>query len=174
MDRIAAFVGILGLCAAAGALAVGELVVLPGLTDPHPLLDPNLAVSVAGPLHVRCAEITLAGSVVAAAGLLRGASRFAGPAALVAVGLAAFVRLSALPNLYGAWAKVDLVAARPLARVADAEALVQQAHWLQLGLASVLVAIIGAIAIRGRLTPAVRVAKPIPAPHPAAAEPAAA
>ncbi|MEM6993739.1 MAG: hypothetical protein AAF721_24710 [Myxococcota bacterium] len=168
MDRVATFVGVLGLAAAAGALMIGELVVLPGLTGPSVLLGPNLATTIAGPIHLRCAEVALVGTIVLALALPHWLSaRFATAAALLAIGFAAFNRLVVLPTVYEAWGKVDLVAARPLARLTEAEALAEQATWMSAGLAVCLLTVAGFVAAHRPRKPA---ARPSPAPEPAAPE----
>ena len=151
MERLSAFFGVLGLAAAAGGLAIGNLVILPGLTGEHVLLDANQAISLAGPLHLRCAEFTLVGALLMALAVPRWVkSRGASALALVATGCAAIARLWLLPQLYEAWAKVDLVAARPVARMAEAELLAEQALSLDVLLAAVLVAFVVVVSVRPR------------------------
>lgn len=137
----------MALALALGAMAVGELIVVPGLVQQHGLLDANALTRVAAPIHLRCAELALLASMLVA-GLspywLR--SRVATTCALLAVAGAATLRLSALPTVYAAWSQVDRVAQAPYGRLVRAEGLTEEAYWLGLGtLAALLVlaAIVG-------------------------------
>jgi len=151
MDRVAGFLGVLGLAAAAGGLAIGDLVIVPGLMGESMLIDANQATSLVGPLHLRCTEITLAGTIVAALALPRWlGSRFATSITLLAIACAAISRLLVLPRMYDAWGKVDLVAARPIARLHEAEELARQLIWLDASLAILLLGVAGCIAAGGR------------------------
>lgn len=144
MGRVACCLGILALAAAIGAMAVGELVVVPGLQGASDLIGPNLARSVTAPLHLRCAEIVFGAAVVLALAVPRWlGSRVATTVALLVIGCAAIERFVILPELYEAWSRVDLVAMRPAPRVADAQALAERARWLDLGHATLLMILVG-------------------------------
>lgn len=147
MERLAAFVGVLGLLAAAGALVVGDLILVPGLSAQPVLLDPNLATSVTEPVHLRCAEVALVGTVVLALAVPRWlGSRFATAAALLAVGCAGLSRAVLLPQIYTAWGHVDLVARRPLAQLGQAKELAEQGQALHAVLGMLLLVVVGFIA----------------------------
>lgn len=174
MDRVAAFLGVIGWAAAAGALAICDLVVLPGLRDSPLLADPNQAISIAGPLQLRCAEVTLVGVIVAALCVPRWlSSKFATTTALLAVGCAGLSRFAVLPRLYDAWGRVDLVAARPLNRLDEAQALAEQSLWLDGSFAVLLVTLAVFIALQRpgarRSIPATPKPEPSPEATPAAA-----
>ena len=170
MDRVAAFLGVLGLAAAVGALAVCDLALIPALTGEHPLLDPNQAVSIRGPIHLRCAEIALVGIVVAALAVPRWlGSRLATTVSLMAIACAAFSRFMLLPRVYEAWSRVDLVAERPAQRFVDAQELAGQTLWIDGTLAALLVLLVGLAASRCRRIEPTPAPAPQPAPQPAAA-----
>ncbi|MBL4687964.1 MAG: hypothetical protein JKY37_25460 [Nannocystaceae bacterium] len=147
MERLAAFVGVLGLLAAAGALVVGDLILVPGLSAQHLLLDANLATSVTEPVHLRCAEVALVGTIVLALAVPRWlGSRFATAAALLAVGCAGLSRAVLLPKIYTAWGHVDLVAGRPLAQLGQAKELAEQGQALHAVLGVFLLLVVGFVA----------------------------
>ena len=162
MDRVAAFLGVLGLAAAVGALAVGDLALLPALTGEHPLLDANQAVSIRGPIHLRCAEVALVGTIVAALAVPRWlGSRLATTVSLLAIACAGVSRLALLPRVYDAFSKVDLVAGRPAQRFVEAQELASQTLWIDGSLAALLLLLVGIAASRnGRAD-----ATPAPAPQ---------
>lgn len=140
MQRVAASLGTLALAAALGAMAVGQLVVLPGLEGHSGLVDANLLTRVAAPIHLRCTEIALVGSVLLvglAPAWLR--SRLAATLALLAVTGTGILRLVLLPSLYQAWARVDRVAQLPHDRLIHAQDIADEAYWLGLGSITMLV-----------------------------------
>lgn len=128
------------MAAALGAMAVGQLVVLPGLDSQGNLVDANLLTRVAAPIHLRCTEIALVGSV-----LLLGLvstwlrSRLAATLALLAAMGTGVLRLVLLPSLYEAWARVDRVALLPHDRLIHAQDIADEAYWLGLGSITMLV-----------------------------------
>jgi hypothetical protein len=129
-------------------MAVGQLVVLPGLESQGDLVDPNLLTRVAAPIHLRFVEIALVGSVVlvgVASHWLR--SRLAVTLALLATASTGFLRLAHLPSLYEAWARVDRVAMLPHDRLIWAEGIAEEAYWLGLGslLMLVLIAVVAGL-----------------------------
>ena len=134
MQRAAACIGVLALAAALGALVVGQLVVLPGLEAQGALVDQNLLTRVIAPVHLRCVEISLVGSVLllgVAPYWLR--SRLVTTLALIAVTGTGALRMIMLPAVYEAWARVDRVALAPHDRFVRAEDLADEAWWLGLG-----------------------------------------
>ena len=144
MGRVACSLGILALAAAIGAMAVGELIVVPGLRGASDLVGPNLARSMTAPLHLRCAEIVFGAAIVLALAVPRWlGSRVATTVALLVIGCAAVERFVILPELYEAWSRVDLVAMRPVERVADAQALADRARWLDYAHAALLALLVG-------------------------------
>lgn len=146
VQRAAACIGILALALALGALVVGQLVVLPGLEGQHALVDQNLLTRLVAPLHLRCMELALVGSVLllgVAPYWLR--SRLITTLALVAVTGTGALRMIMLPAVYEAWARVDRVALAPHDRLVRAEGLTEEAWWLGLGSMAVL-ALMGVVA----------------------------
>ncbi|MEX1363600.1 MAG: hypothetical protein AB1Z98_10760 [Nannocystaceae bacterium] len=139
MRRAAASLGILALAASLGAMAVAQLVMVPGLEAQAGLVDLNLLTRVIAPVHLRCLELALVGTV-----LLAGVSpvwlrsRLATTLALLAVGGAGAMRLAVLPGVYQAWARVDRVALAPYDRLVRAEGLAEEAYWLGMGTLAVL------------------------------------
>jgi hypothetical protein len=179
MDRLATGLGMLGVGVALGALVAGELVVSTGLAAQTSYIDANLAKTLTAPLHLRCAQIVLVACIALAMATPRWiASRVATAMALSAVGLAALHRLVVLPKLYATWAQADLVAGRPPAKIAEAQALAEQGTWLALatGVALVGVVVLAAWAYRRAAVPAVKAAAAADAPTatPASATAAAA
>lgn len=146
MQRVAACLGILALASALGAMVVGQLVVLPGLYGQDSLVDVNVLTRLAAPIHLRCTEIALLGSV-----LLVGVasawprSRLGATLALLAAMSTGVLRLVLLPSLYEAWARVDRVAMLPHDRLVRAQDIADEAYWLGLGSITMLV-LIGVIA----------------------------
>ena len=127
-------------------MAVGQLVVLPGLESQGGLVDANLLTRVAAPIHLRCTEIGLLGAVVlvgVASTWLR--SRLGTTLALLAVAGTGALRLALLPALYEAWARVDRVALLPHDRLVRAQDLADEAYWLGLG-SVVMLVLIGVVA----------------------------
>ncbi|NVB37610.1 hypothetical protein G6O69_07185 [Pseudenhygromyxa sp. WMMC2535] len=122
--RTTAIIGIMSLALALGGVVVGHLLLIPMLRGETALVDANLARALSQPLAMRCAEVVLAASVLLAAVARRWLPHRVGPTlALLAAGVAGIERLVLLPELHEAWARVDLVAMRPLARIEVAEQL---------------------------------------------------
>jgi hypothetical protein len=145
VQRAAACIGILALSMAFGALVVGQLVVLPGL-EGQALVDANLLTRLVAPVHMRCVEIAMVGSVLllgVAPYWLR--SRLVTTLALVAVTGTGALRMIMLPAAYEAWSRVDRVAQAPYDRLVRAEGLTEEAWWLGLGSMAVL-ALMGVVA----------------------------
>lgn len=126
---------------------MAQLVVVPGLQAQNTLVDANVLTRITAPIHLRCVDIALIGSL-----LLLGItplwlrSRIAITAALLSVAGTAALRFVALPEVYTAWSSVDRVAMAPYGRLVRAEGLAEEAYWLGLGtLAALLVmaAIVG-------------------------------
>lgn len=116
--------GIASLGLALGAILVGQLILVPLVAGNTALVDANLARALAEPLTLRAAELTIGATVILAAlaqPWLR--HRVASSLALLAAGIAACDRLVLLPELHGRWGRVDLVAMRPLDRIAEASQL---------------------------------------------------
>jgi len=139
--RPGACLGLLVAALAIASIGLGRFVVLPMLVRAHALVDANLARSLAGPIHHRLAEITLAATLVTFVVLPRWTrSRLAGGLAMVLVIGAAAWRAVMLPALYAAWSRVDLVAGRPLDRMQEAAALDGYEQALSLALMFTLIA----------------------------------
>jgi len=156
VQRAAACIGILALAAALGALVVGQLVVLPGLESQHGLVDANLLTRLVMPVHLRCTEIGLVGSVLllgVAPYWLR--SRLVTTLALLAVTATGALRMIMLPAVYEAWSRVDRVVLAPHDRLVRAEGLTEEAWWLGLGSMAML-ALIGVVAGLHWLVPIAR------------------
>ncbi len=116
--RPLAVLGLLACAVALGGLLVGRLVVTPELAAQTDLIDANLAAALSAPLHLRLAEVVLAAHLIVAATAGRWlGSRWPTSVGLVLVGLSGLHRFVILPALYGAWAKADLVASRPIEHV---------------------------------------------------------
>ncbi len=154
MDRLAAALGMLGLAVALGALAVGELVVAPGLAELDAFVDANLAKTLTAPLHLRCAMLVLIGTLAIAAAAPRWIhSRVGTTMALCAVGCAAAYRLAVLPKAYATWAMADLVAGRPPEKIEQAQELANNASWLAAAAVALLLGIL-VLAVRGQVSAA--------------------
>lgn len=122
--RPAACLGLLVTAIAIASVGIGRFVVLPMMVRAHALVDANLARSLAQPIHLRLAEITLAATLVVFVVLPRWTkSRLAAALAMLLVIATAAWRAVLLPALYGAWAKVDLVAGRPIDHLQAARTL---------------------------------------------------
>lgn len=122
--RPAACLGLLVVATALAALVLGRFVVVPMLAHSHLLVDANLARSLAEPLHLRLAEITLGATLCAFVLVQRWTrSTLAGALAMVLVVGTASWRALLVPSLYAAYARVDLVAGRPLERLQELERL---------------------------------------------------
>ena len=166
MDRLAAALGMLGLAVALGALAVGELVVAPGLAELDAFIDANLAKTLTAPLHLRCAMLVFIGTLAVAAATPRWVrSRVGTTMALCAVGCTAAYRLAVLPKAYATWALADLVAGRPPDKIVQAQELANNASWLAAAAVALLLGIM-VLAVRGHVA-AVPKAKTPKQPAPA-------
>jgi hypothetical protein len=150
-----AALAILALSAALGALVVGELIVVPVLAATD-LLDANLAKAVSAPVHLRTAEIGVVAGVAVAVTVpawLR--SRFATTIALLLLLGATARRVVLLPALYAAWARVDLVAGRPEARLVEARELARWSEALTFSSILLLGVLITLVALAWRRVPMV-------------------
>lgn len=122
--RFATFLGLVAVAIALGTLVVGRAVVVPALATHTELLDANLAKAIAGPVHLRLAEVVLAAHLMLAAFAQRlVGARWGTTVGLVLVSASAVHRFLLLPTLYEAWARADLVAGRPVARIVEAQQL---------------------------------------------------
>jgi hypothetical protein len=145
--RLAVFLGLLALAAVLGALAIGHGLLLPGIAA-APLVDPNLARALMGPLSLRLAEVLVGGSLVLVCTTPRWiSSRVATTAALLLAGAALAHRWLLLPHLGRLWSRVDLVAARPVDTLAEAQRWTQHQNTLLLCMA-LLALLIAALAAR--------------------------
>jgi hypothetical protein len=134
----------LALGLALGSIVLGHLILVPMLQADHALVDANLARALAEPLALRTAELVLAACVVLAAVTHRWLRHRAGTTlALLAVGIAGVERFGLLPRLQVAWARVDLVAMRPQAKIVVAEQLGTIHHAAIAALIVLLLAIAG-------------------------------
>lgn len=139
--RPTATLGTLALALALGSLVVGHLVLIPALAGDTSLIDANLARTLAEPLAIRCATLLGIACVVLAALVKPWLKQtLALSVSLVAVAIAALDRLALLPRMQAAWARVDLVAGRPVERVEEAQRL-QQTH--EIALVLLLIALVG-------------------------------
>jgi len=146
--RIAACLGLLAFATFLGALVIGYGVALPGLASSS-LIDANLGKALAGPLGLRLAEILVGAGVVlvmTVPGWL--GSRAASCIALLLTGAALAHRLLLLPHLGRLWARVDLIAGRPVDTLAEAQRWTQHQEWLLLGMGALLVVLAGLAAAR--------------------------
>ncbi len=122
--RPAACLGLVVVATALAALVLGRFVVVPMLAHGHTLVDANLARSLAEPLHLRLAEIGLGATLGAFVLVPRWTrSRLAAALAMVLVIGMALWRALLVPALYAAYARVDLVAGRPLDRLHEVQRL---------------------------------------------------
>ncbi len=141
----------MALAAALGALAMGQLVVLPGLEAQTSLVDANLVTRLGQALHLRSVEIALVGAVVLVGTAPRWlGSRLATTLALLAVAGTGSLRLALLPDVYQAWARVDRVAGLPLDRLTQAQSLAEQAQWVAFGSIGALLALAVLAGLRWR------------------------
>jgi len=141
--RPAACVGLLAFAIFFGALVIGHGVVLPGLAG-SPLIDANLGKALAAPLSLRLAEILVGAGVVLVLTVPRWiSSRMATTLALLLAGAALAHRLLVLPHLGRLWARVDIVAGRPVDTLAEAQRWTQNQQWLLLMMAVLLVVLAG-------------------------------
>lgn len=122
--RPAVLIGILALGLALGSIVLGHVIVIPTLQADTTLVDANLARALGEPLALRTAELCLIAAVILAATARPWLRHHAGATlGLLAAGLAATDRFVLLPRVHEAWARVDLVAMRPAARIETAEQL---------------------------------------------------
>jgi hypothetical protein len=134
----------LALGLALGSIVLGHLILVPMLRGDTTLVDANLARALAEPLALRTAELGLAACVVLAAVTHRWLRHRAGTTlALLAVGIAGVERFALLPRMHVAWARVDLVAMRPQAKIVVAEQLGTIHHAALAALIVLLLAIAG-------------------------------
>jgi hypothetical protein len=149
--RPAVFLGLLALAAVLGALAIGHGLLLPGITA-APLVDPNLARALTVPLSLRLGDVLVGGSLALVCTAPRWvASRLATTAALLLAGAALAHRWLLLPHLAGLWSRVDLVAARPVDTLAEAERWTHHQNILLIGM-GLLALFIAALAARPHRT----------------------
>lgn len=124
------------------ALVVGHGFIMPLLIADHPLLDANLARAVASPIELRIADVVVFGCLLTACVVPRWSDRHVSTTlALLATVLAGCDRLLLLPRLHAAWSQVDLVAGRPLDRLAEAQQLAHQHLWVAGGIGVCLLAV---------------------------------
>lgn len=122
--RPAVLLGILALGLALGSIVLGHLLVVPAMQADTTLVDANLARALSEPIALRSAELGLMATViVAAVARLWLRHHAATTLGLLAAGLAATDRFVILPRVHEGWARVDLVAMRPLDRIESAEQL---------------------------------------------------
>ena len=145
--RLAACLGLLAFATFLGALVIGYAVAVPGLAG-SPLIDANLGRALATPLSLRLADISIGAGVVLAMTASRWiSSRAATTLALLLTGAALAHRLLLLPHLGRLWARVDLIAGRPVDTLAEAQRWAQHQQWLLLGMGALLV-VLAALATR--------------------------
>lgn len=134
----------LALGLALGSIVLGHLILVPMLRADTTLVDANLARALTEPMALRTAELILAACVVLATVTHRWLRHRAGTTlALLAVGIAGVERFGLLPRLQVAWARVDLVAMRPHAKIVVAEQLGTIHHAALAALIVLLLAIAG-------------------------------
>lgn len=150
------------------ALVVGHGFIMPLLVADQPLLDANLARAVASPVELRIADVVVFGCLLTACVVPRWSERHVCTTlALLATVLAGCDRLFFLPRLHAAWSHVDLVAGRPLDRLAEARLLAQQHLWMAAGIGVCLLAISILTEHNRPLTAAARHSERAPTPTPA-------
>ena len=147
--RPAAFFGLLALATFLGALVIGYGVALPGIAASS-LVDANLGKALTAPLALRLAEI-LAGAGLVLMFSVPGwlASRVATTVSLLLAGAALAHRLLLVPHLGRLWARVDLIAGRPVDNLAEAQRWTQHQQWLLLVM-GLLLLLLAALAARPR------------------------
>lgn len=145
--RPAACLGLLALATFFGALVIGYGVAVPGLAG-SPLIDANLGKALTAPLGMRLADILIGAGVVLVMTVPRWiSSRAATTLALLLTGAALAHRLLLLPHLGRLWARVDLIAGRPVDTLAEAQRWAEHQQWLLLGMGA-LVVVLAALATR--------------------------
>lgn len=141
--RPAALIGVAAAGVLLGALVVGYFVAIPALAS-SPLLDANLARAVAGPLAVRLADLLVAASAVLALAASRWLATRAGTTiALVLTAAALAHRLLLVPHLERLWARVDLVALRPVDLLGEAQKWSEHQQWLLVAMVVLVLALLG-------------------------------
>lgn len=116
-----ALIANLAVAVAFGVLVVGHGVALVVIESRAQLVDANLAKAMALPLLLRLDEVMLVALVILSLTAGRACGmRVATTLALLALMAILVDRLWLLPQLGDAWARVDLVAQRPLARLEQA------------------------------------------------------
>jgi hypothetical protein len=141
--RPAACLGLVVVATALAALVLGRFVVVPMLAHSHLLVDANLARALAEPLHLRLAEIGLGATLVTFVVVPRWTrSKVAAALAMVLVVGTALWRALLVPALYAAYARVDLVAGRPVDRLQELERLED----LEGAIVSAMALLLGALA----------------------------
>jgi hypothetical protein len=141
--RPAALIGFAAAALLLGALVVGYFVAIPALAA-SPLLDANLARAVSAPLGQRLADLVVGFSVVLALAAPRWIASKAGTTiALVLIGAALAHRLLLLPHHDRLWARVDVVAARPVDLLAEAQRWSDHQQWLLVAMCVLVLALFG-------------------------------
>lgn len=141
--RPAALIGFAAAALLLGALVVGYLVAIPALFS-SPLLDANLARALSAPLGQRLADLVVAASVVLALATPRWIVSKAGTTiALVLTAAALAHRLLLVPHLDRLWARVDVVAARPVDLLAEAQRWSDHQQWLLVAMGVLVLALFG-------------------------------
>jgi hypothetical protein len=141
--RPAALIGVAAAALLLGALVVGYFVALPALAA-SPLLDANLAKAVSGPLAQRLADLVVAAAAVLAVTTPRWIASKAGTTiALVLTAAALAHRLLLIPHLGRLWARVDLVAGRPLDLLGEAQKWSEHQQWLLVAMIVLVLALLG-------------------------------
>lgn len=160
--RLAQFVCTLTAGVALGALLVGRGLIVPAFDQHTHLLDANLAKALVGPIHLRLMEVVLAANLILATLAERWLGvRWGTTLALLGAAGAAIGRFFVVPRLYETWARADLVAGRPLERLAFADRLHTQECLLSWMCGVLLLALLLAASSSVRPT---RPASPAPAP----------
>lgn len=151
---LARFICLLATGVAFGALLVGRGLILPAFDQPSTLLDANLAKALAGPIHLRVMEVVLAANLVLASMAERWLGmRWGTTLALLGAAMAGLSRFVVLPRLYATWSRTDLVAGRPLDRLALAEQLQTHEALLSWTCALLLLALLVAASRASEATP---------------------
>lgn len=139
--RPAACLGLLAFATFFGALVIGHGVVLPALAGSS-LIDGNLGKALTAPLALRLAEVLVGAGIVLVITASRWISwRMATTTALLLTGAALAHRMLLLPHLLRLWARVDVVAGRPIDTLAEAQRWAQHQQWLLLAMAVLLLAL---------------------------------
>ncbi|MCY0990865.1 hypothetical protein OV203_27220 [Nannocystis sp. ILAH1] len=141
--RPAALIGFAAAALLLGGLVVGYFVAIPTLSA-SPLLDANLARALTAPLGQRLADLAVVFSVVLALAAPRWIASKAGTTiALVLTAAALAHRLLLVPHLDRLWARVDVVAARPVDLLAEAQRWSDHQQWLLLAMCVLVLALFG-------------------------------